>query len=199
MHDPSSSIGKNIRSRRQALGLSLDALAQASGVSSTMLSEVERARKNPTVKLAYQIARALGCSLTDLLEDSPAVEVSIVRADQRRTLVDPDTQVVRHGLRSSLLDRNLELAWYELPAGESSGEMGANLPGMVELATVVEGSVEVVLGGRSFELELGDSITYGPQSTTEYRNPGDEPAQILLLIDTSKVHGASSKRAAPDS
>ena len=90
-----------------------------------MLSEVERARKNPTVKLAYQIALALGCSLTELLEDGAVPTVSITRASERRTLLDPDTGVVRHGLRAELLDRHLELAWYELPARQTSGEMRA--------------------------------------------------------------------------
>lgn len=185
--DPSSSIGGNIRRRRRALGLSLDALAQASGVSSTMLSEVERARKNPTVKLAYQIALALGCSLTELLDDSSPADVSIVRASERRTLLDPDTGVVRHGLRPRLLDRELELVWYELPPRQSSGEMGPNLAGVVELLTVTQGRARVVLGGAAHELECGDSIAYGPQTTIEYQNPGEVPARLLLLIDASKV------------
>ena len=187
MDDPSGSIGPNIRRRRQALGLSLDALAGSSGVSSTMLSEVERGRKNPTVKLAYQIARALGCSLTDLLEDTPPVPVSRVAASERRELVDPQTGVVRHGLRPSLLDRSLEIAWYALPPGQSTGQLGANQAGVVEFLTVSSGHIEVLLGGNAHPLGPGDSITYGPQTTTEYRNAGDEPAEFLLVIDTSKV------------
>jgi transcriptional regulator with XRE-family HTH domain len=189
MADPSNNIGPNIRRRRQALGLSLDALAQASGVSSTMLSEVERARKNPTVKLAYQIALSLGCSLTDLLDDSELPAVSLVRANERRTLLDPDTGVTRHGLRPSLLGfgLDLEIAWYELPPQQSSGQMGPNRTGVVELITVLEGRAQVVLGGEVHTLEVGDSISYGPQSTTEYRNPGEVLARLLLIVDRSKT------------
>ncbi len=191
--DPAANIGRNIRQRRQDLGLSLEGLADASGVSSTMLSEVERGRKNPTVKLAYQIALALGCSLTDLLEDRPGNQVSIIRADQRRTLVDPGSGVVRRGLRSELVDRELELAWYELPPGQSSGELRPNLPGVVEHLIVTRGWIEVVLGGTAHRLGLGDSIVYGPQSTTEYRNPSGEPSEILVLIDTSKRRPSSAR------
>ncbi|MFV8754216.1 helix-turn-helix domain-containing protein [Nannocystaceae bacterium ST9] len=184
--DPAANIGRNIRQRRQDLGLSLEALAETSGVSSTMLSEVERGRKNPTVKLAYQIALALGCSLTDLLDDQAGARVSIIRADQRRTLVDPGSGVVRRGLRSELVDRELELAWYELPPGESSGELRPNLPGVIEHLVVLRGRVEVVLGGTVHRLGVGDSIVYVPQTTTEYRNASSELTEILLLIDTSK-------------
>lgn len=185
--DPATTIGANIKRRRQGLGLSLEGLAKQSGVSSTMLSEVERSVKNPTVKLAYQIARALGCSLTDLLEDGPAIPTSIIRATERRTLVDPSSGVARHGITSELSDRGLEIAWYELPPGQSSGEMGANRIGVVEHLIVMEGEVEVVLGGDAHPLGPGDSIYYGPQTTTEYRNVGDAPATILLLSDSSRT------------
>jgi XRE family transcriptional regulator, regulator of sulfur utilization len=185
MADPSNNIGPNIRRRRQALGLSLEALARASGVSSTMLSEVERARKNPTVKLAYQIAVSLRCSLTELLDDGDPMPVSLVRASERRTLLDPDSGVLRHGLRPGQLD--VELAWYELPAHQSSGQIGPNRAGVVELITVLEGRAEVVLGAEVHTLAIGDSICYGPQAKIEYRNPSDALARLLLIVDRSKA------------
>lgn len=184
--DPSANIGRNIRQRRLELGLSLESLADTSGVSSTMLSEVERGRKNPTVKLAYQIALALGCSLNDLLEESTHLRVAIVRAEQRSSLVDPSNGVVRRGLRSELVDRDLELAWYELPAEASTGELRPNMQGVLEQLLVLRGRVEVVLGGTPHRLAVGDSITYAPQTTMEYRNPTAEPCEILILIDNSR-------------
>mgnify|MGYP000597254839 CR=1 FL=1 len=184
--DPSANIGRNIRQRRLELGLSLESLADTSGVSSTMLSEVERGRKNPTVKLAYQIALALGCSLNDLLEASASLRVSIVRAEQRSSLVDPSNGVVRRGLRSELVDRDLELAWYELPPEASTGELRPNMEGVLEQLVVLRGRVEVVLGGTPHRLSIGDSITYAPQTTMEYRNPTAEPCEILILIDNSR-------------
>lgn len=184
--DPSANIGRNIRQRRLELGLSLESLADTSGVSSTMLSEVERGRKNPTVKLAYQIALALGCSLNDLLEESATLRVSIVRAEQRSSLVDPSNGVVRRGLRSELVDRDLELAWYELPPEASTGELRPNMQGVLEQLLVLRGRVEIVLGGTPHRLACGDSITYAPQTTMEYRNPTAEPCEILILIDNSR-------------
>jgi transcriptional regulator with XRE-family HTH domain len=186
VNDPASEIGPSIRRRRQALGLSLDALARQSGVSATMLSEVERSVKNPTVKLAYQIARALGCTLTDLLEADPVRPVRVVRADERRKLVDPDSNVTRYGLASELLGNHLEVAWYALPPGTTSGQLDANRPGVVELVTVLRGELTFELGGERHVLGPGDSITYGPQTTTEYRNDGSEACEILLLGDSSK-------------
>lgn len=188
MSDPAGDIGKNIRARRRGLGLSLDALAKRSGVSPTMLSEVERSVKNPTVKLAYQIARALGCTLTDLLSERPRPSVTVVRADERRRLVDPESEVTRWGIRTTLLGEGLEVAWYELPGKRSSGEMSPNRPGVIELVTVLSGTLTLVLGGEETRLSKDDSAMYAPSVVTEYRN--DQPrkkCRFLLLSDSSKA------------
>ncbi|MEM7153491.1 MAG: XRE family transcriptional regulator [Myxococcota bacterium] len=188
MDDPAGEIGKNIRARRRALSLSLEALAKRSGVSPTMLSEVERAVKNPTVKLAYQIARALGCTLTDLLSESPMPTVTVVRADERRRLVEPDTRVTRWGIRTALLDEGLEVAWYELPPKSSSGEMSANRAGVVEMVNVIDGALTLVLGGDEHVLEKDDSAMYAPSAATEYRNDAPrKKCRFLLLSDSSKA------------
>jgi transcriptional regulator with XRE-family HTH domain len=187
--DPTSEIGRNIRARRQRLGLSLEALAKRSGVSSTMLSEVERSVKNPTVKLAYQIAKALSCTLTDLLDERPVTPVTVIRADQRRTLVDPQSGVARHGLRTELLSSGLEVVWYELPAGTSAGEMEPNRPGVTEHVSVLKGTLSLKLGEETYELNEGDSVSYAAHTTMEYRNDSDSACEILLLSDSSQVAG----------
>lgn len=180
-------LGPSVRRRRLALGMTLETLADQSGVSTTMLSEVERGIKNPTVRLAYQIALALRCSLTDLLDDSPRPPVALVRAAERRTLVDPETAVQRHGLSTELLKRGLEVVWYVIPVGASAGEMAPNRPGILEHVTVMRGTLTLRLGQERHSLSKGDSVTYGPQVTTEYENRGTEPCEFLLLSDSSRA------------
>ncbi len=183
----SDDIGPIIRQRRKALGLSLESLAKKSGVSSTMLSEVERSLKNPTVKLANQIARALDCTLTDLLSDSESSPVSITRARDLRTYVDPTRGIERTSQRSDLLQRNLELAWYTIPPGQSTGKLGPNRAGSIEQILVLSGDLLVVLGGTEHRLSPGDSVTYGAQ-TTDYGNESrTDPCTFLLLSDSSGV------------
>lgn len=187
MTSPAESIGPSIRRRRQQLGLTLEALAAASGVSPTMLSEVERSVKHPTVKLAWEIARALGCSLTDLLEESPAAEVSVLRADDLRSLVDPETGVERRGVVTPLLGRGLEVATYLLPSRASTGEMAPNRPGVLEHLVVFKGTLSLRVGDSRFRVRAGDHVTYAPQSVVDYVNEGVRPCEFLLLSDRSRV------------
>lgn len=152
-----------------------------------MLSEVERSVKNPTVKLAYQIARALGCSLTELLEEDGARSPSVIRAEDRRSLVDPETGVARHALSPDLLKRGIELASYVIPACASAGEMAPNRAGIIEHVTVIQGTLTLMLGGKPYQLAEGDGVTYGPQVATEYRNDGEETCTFLLVSDSSRA------------
>ncbi len=177
-------IGGQIRARRQRQGLTLDGLAQRSGVSAAMLSEVERSVKNPTVKLAWQIARALGCSLTELL-DEPGAPTTLVRARDRRTLIDPETGIARHGVSTSLTHGALEVATYILPQGVSSGAMPANRPGVLEHVVVARGELALRIGDDEVALAAGDHITYGPQAAVEYRNTGGGELEFVLLSDSS--------------
>ena len=189
MNDVAPDIGGRVRARRLELGLTLDALAAESGVSVTMLSEVERAVKNPTIRLAWQIARALGCSLTDLIEESGPPPVWVVSAADRPTLADPETGVVRHGLSTELLRRGLEVVWYRLPPGASTGEMSPNRAGVLEHVVGLAGELTLLLATSEHQVSRGDNVTYGPQTAVEYRNAGEGWCEFLLLSDTSQAHG----------
>lgn len=181
-------IGPNIRRRRQSLSLSLEALAKRSGVSATMLSEVERSLKNPTIKLAYQIAHALNCTLTELLGERPAPRLSITRARDLKAVIDPTSGVERMGHPSELLSRNLEVTSYTIPPGSSKGEMAANRPGVMEQILVLAGHLTIVLSGEHHRLSPGDSVTYGVQNTDYVNESKTDPCFFLLLSDSSRAN-----------
>lgn len=61
------SVGANIRTRREELGLSQMEIAEKAGVSQAMLCQIERETKNPSLQVAAEIAKALRCELTELL------------------------------------------------------------------------------------------------------------------------------------
>src|SRR6266850_7291399 len=81
--DPvSSQLCRRLKQLRAERGWSLDALAAASGVSRSMLSQVERGKANPTLAVTFRIARAFGMSLGELVEIPGATSmVEVIRAD----------------------------------------------------------------------------------------------------------------------
>src|ERR1700759_2606604 len=79
------SLGARVRSLREAMDLSLRDLAERSGVSAPMLSQVERGETSPTLQVATRIAHGLELRLSQLLRLDEGGAVSVVRADERRT------------------------------------------------------------------------------------------------------------------
>jgi transcriptional regulator with XRE-family HTH domain len=179
-NDAAASLGANIRRRRQALGLSLDALARESNVSSTMLSEVERSVKNPTVKLAYQIARALGCTLTDLLEDEVVAPVQVTRAGRRQTTIDPITGTTRHSVASPLAGGTLDMTWFELPPFSTTVDQSPARSGGFQQVIAVRGRIGVVVDGQPHELLAGDSMVATGSTRLTFRNLGDGLAEFFV-------------------
>jgi transcriptional regulator with XRE-family HTH domain len=177
-------LGSAIRARRDRLGLTLEALAERTGVSRAMLSEIERGAKNPTIRVVVRIAEALGCSVSQLLGEQPspaADRTTVVRREERRTLVDPRTGVERQSLSPSLLRRGAEVVWYVIPPGRCAGPFPPHPPGVEEHITVVRGELRCRLAGREIELREGDAVSFPADVEHEFRNAGAGPCQYILV------------------
>src|SRR5947199_10522199 len=83
IHRDPIAIGPRVRALREAMGLSLRDLAQRTGVSAPMLSQVERGETSPTLAVAQRIASGLELSLSQLLRLDEGRGVTVVRANQR--------------------------------------------------------------------------------------------------------------------
>src|SRR5437660_8332406 len=81
---PAPALGPRVRALREAMDLSLRDLAERSGVSAPMLSQVERGETSPTVQLAARIASGLGLRLSQLLRLDEDGAVTVVRRGERR-------------------------------------------------------------------------------------------------------------------
>ncbi len=188
---PPTEFGSAVRHRRLALGLTLDGLAVRSGVSRAMLSDVERAAKNPTIRVACQIAEGLACSVSDLINGQPRElpddAISIQRARERAVLVDPVSGVERHPLSANPRRIGVELVLYILPPGAETGQFPPHQPGTHEHVTVIRGRLIGRIGATEIELASGDSATYSAAVPHGFGNPTAEPCEFLLV-----VHGRSS-------
>jgi transcriptional regulator with XRE-family HTH domain len=175
---------------RKHRGLSLRKLSERSGVSQAMLSEIERGAKNPTVKLAYQVAQALGCSISELLEGP-------IPSSATTLLNDPPSGVRRESHANSLLHGCLEVVIYTIQPGATSGELHPNRQGTLETVVVLDGQLELRLNGVPQTLQAGESVGHGVNST-EYRNPSKEDeCRLLVLVDTTRKGDHSTPGSAP--
>ena len=180
-----SGVGRRLRSLRKERNLSVNELALKAGVSSGMVSQIERSLANPSIRMLERLRHALGVPLTAFLEDSraelDAVDDFVRRADDR-----PIFQVGPNGLTKELLsphgDHDLQFMMIVLPAGTSSEEV---LIGIGEKAgLVLEGCVSFQVGARRSNLCAGDSFQFKSTLPHSVHNTGDKAARILWIMNT---------------
>lgn len=180
--DVSRNVCQRIRQLRQDSGWSLDVLSQASGVSRSMLSQIEREQANPTLAVTVKIASAFGMSVGDLVEQSHTVpNIRVIRADDRTHMFREDDDCSIRTLSPLNLEKDVEFYEVRLAVG---GELksAAHFEGTREFLTVQKGSVQVTSAEESSDLLKGDSGSYRADVPHVLRNMGRSEAIIFLVV-----------------
>lgn len=179
----SSHLGDRVRLLRSQRDWSLERLAELSGVSRSMLSQIERNEANPTVVVALAIAKALGVSLDELAnQPGQAPPIEVIRGDDSHYVYRSDESCRIRTLSPLSAQRELEFYEVELPTG---GELRSapHFSGTREFLTVHLGTVAVESGDHAVRLAAGDSTTYPADVAHAIVNVGTERA-LVFLIDT---------------
>jgi transcriptional regulator with XRE-family HTH domain len=165
------------------MGLSLRDLAERSGVSAPMLSQVERGETSPTLAVAGRIASGLDLSLSQLLRLDEGGSVSIVRErDRLRAGSGGHSYDV---LTPAMPGQRAEVSLHTLAAGAATGgpdDPPMHEPGARETAVLLEGSLRLHCDGSEHELGEGDTVTFDSDLPHHFENPGDAPARFLAVV-----------------
>lgn len=180
---PPPQIGSNIQRIRKEEGLTLDALAERSGVSKAMLSQIESDKVNPTVLTIWKIARGLEVELDAILKGSwePARKFSVTRAEDAAVLDTAENGPHIRVYSPLAMAEDLEI--YQLTFDPGSELVsGAHAPRTEEYLTVLEGRVRVEAGERAADLGPGDFIIYHCDIDHIIANPFEETAKIQMVV-----------------
>lgn len=170
-------FGNAVRTRRTQLGVTLDQLAETSGVSAAALSRVERGLLSPTLRNAIAIARGLGCELMELVERQGA---EITRAGDNLRFFDEATGIERLALARPTPD--LELLTYTFPPGAASSHFAAHKPGTREIFYLLSGRLEIHTSQEAVRLNAGDTVTMRVDSEHWFKSIGEQSARIILVV-----------------
>jgi XRE family transcriptional regulator, regulator of sulfur utilization len=167
------------------MGLSLRDLAERSGVSAQMLSQVERGETSPTLALAARIAAGLELTLSQLLRLDEGGAVSIVRAGERLRGGATARGHRYDVLTPPLPGQRAEVSLHTLAPGSSTGGPGdppMHEPGARETAVVVDGSVTLVCDGAAHELTEGDAVTFDADLPHHFENDTGADARFYAVV-----------------
>ena len=174
-------LGPRVRALRRATGLTLRDLAERSGVSAPMLSQVERGETSPTLSVAQRIAAGLELSLSQLLRLDEGEGVTVVRAAERGAGAARSNGHSYDVLTPPIPGQRAELSLHTLKPGASTGgpdDPPMHEPGSRETAVVHVGRLRLVCDGVDHELDEGDAVTFDADLPHHFENPGRRDARF---------------------
>ncbi len=179
-------IGHNIQRIRKQQQLTLAVLAERSGVSKAMLSQIEADKVNPTVATVWKIARGLEAELDSLLKGgAPTLKFAATSSDRVVTLDTSESGPHIKVLSPLAMAEDLEIYLLSFAAG-SALQSAAHAAGTEEYLTVLEGRIRVSAGEKTTELGEGDFIIYGSDVEHSIENLSAGRAHIHMVVRFSR-------------
>ena len=182
-HTLNHAIAARIRALRTARGLTLDALAERSGVSRSMISTIERGESSPTAVLLERLAAGLGATLASLFERPDQAAAPVARLADQPVWRDPGSGYVRRNVSPAGSASPIQIVAVEFPPGARvTYETGARDAPVHQQVWVQQGTIEVTVGDATHCLAAGDCLAFVLDRPTAFYNPGTGVARYAVVI-----------------
>jgi transcriptional regulator with XRE-family HTH domain len=177
-------LGPRIQAIRKRHRLSLDELARKSGVSKSMLSQVERGEANPTFATLWNLTRALDVEFSELVEAKAGAAAAAIDVTSQNHIPEIRTEDGRCVLRILSPPGSAgAMEWYELSVAPSGALISKpHARGAMEHLTVIKGSLSIMSGDGREKLSAGDTARYAADIPHAIRNDGKTEAKAFLVV-----------------
>lgn len=175
-----SIIAENLKRIREERKLSLDTVARLSGVSKSMLGQIERSEVNPTVSTVWKIANGLKISFTSMMS-RPERDIELVPRDQVLSFIEDEGRFRNYAMFPFDETRRFEMYMVEVDPGGSLAAEG-HLPGSQEFITVSQGVITVGVGDAEYVVEQGNALRFKADMPHSYRNTGEGTVLLSMVI-----------------
>lgn len=173
-------IAENLKMLRESKKLSLEKVSELTGVSKTMIGQIERGESVPTITTIWKIANGLKISFTSLI-NNPQPDTVVMRKSETQTLFEDDAKYRVYPAFPFEEDKRFELYTVEIDKG---GFLRAepHMEGTEELITVFDGELTICVNDDEFIVTSGDSIRFKADRPHSYRNSGEIMARLSMVL-----------------
>ena len=173
-------IANNLRGIRDARKLSLDKVADLTGVSKSMLGQIERGESNPTISTVWKIAKGLKIPFTDLINPHKS-DIAVLSKRDVEPMIEDNGRYKLYPFFPYEDGRRFEMYSIDI---EKGGYLysEAHREGTEEFLIVFQGEVTVIVNNEEHSITKGDSIRFKSDKPHSYSNSGHELATISMVI-----------------
>ena len=183
-------LGNRLSSLRKRKNMTLDDLSAKSGVSKSILSQIERDLSNPTVTTIARISDALGEKLSDFFLKIEAGEVNSIESSKETPSITSKDGLCELNILGAGETVNW-LQWYLLemkPKGVLDSK--SHGPKTFENLTVIDGQIEVICGTSKEKLSKGDTFRFQSNKEHSIKNISKQKSQVLMVNYIDPVNGS---------
>ena len=183
-------LGNRLSLLRKRKNMTLDELSAKSGVSKSILSQIERDLSNPTVTTISRIAGALDEKLSDFFSKIEVEETSSIESSKETPSITSKDGLCELNILGAGETVNW-LQWYILemkPKGIL--DSGSHGPKTFENLTVIDGQIEVTSGKTKEKLSKGDTFRFQSNREHALKNISKQKAQVLMVNYIDPVNGS---------
>lgn len=170
--DTHINIGIEIRNLRKQKGISISELAQKIGLSTGLISQIERELVTPSVVSLWKIAKGLGVPIGHFFEKESPNTNPVIKKNERKKIITHNSNAY-YELLSPNMKRKIEFMQITLAPQDSSCNELITHEGE-ECGIVIKGRLKVKLGDKEYLLDEGDSIYFNSTTPHRYINDSDD-------------------------
>ncbi len=174
-------FGEKLRQVREHKGYTLKVVAQRTGVSESLVSQIERNHVSPAIDTLLALADVLDINLEYLFEEYKKERpVQIIRSTERPSLQEDD--ITYEGLaKQANSETSIEAYLIKIPAGShthrgSYGHLGR------EIGYIIKGKAQLIYDGKTYDLEAGDSVSFSAGASHSIENIGDTEMEAVWVV-----------------
>lgn len=176
------SIAKKVAAYRAANSLTIQQMARQTGLSTAIISQLERNLANPCLSVLETLANTLGLTLPELLEDDVDDNALVLRAEQREKIYTPSDEYMFYNLLTPpLMGSSIQMHLVHLePKSQTYGE-AYHCHKDEEVIFVLSGQVTVLYELSELALKAGDTMRIPGGKKHRYRNEWNQMAELLTI------------------
>ena len=172
-------LGQRLRALRHQHNLTLRQVADATGLSTALLSQIENGRTDPSVTTLRKLAQVFEADMATLFRDPDAPAVHVSRPGERFRMAAPAGLITYERVTPGRGD--FEVLRAELAPGDVSSEHAWGHDS-TECVYVLDGEIDVTVGAETHRIAAGEAVTFDSRQPHRYANVSDAPAAFLLTV-----------------
>lgn len=178
-----AALGIRLKQLRLAQGITLDGLAERSGVSRAMISRIERGEASPTAQLLARLCHGLGTTLSRFFALPEAAGSPLRRLADQHEWQDPETGYRRRALSPEGVGSPVDLVEVVFPPGARVVfERNPFEAAYSQHLWLLEGRMRMTAGDTTHDLEPGDCLFMRLDEALVFSNPHADPARYAIIL-----------------